>query len=385
MAVVVDLSAEERMRHLAGEEAAVVSGLLENAPVGFAFVDRDLRFVRVNRELAAMNGASVEEHEGVPVFDLLPNLRESAEPVLRGVLDTGVPVRDIEIVGTTPADPAREHTWVESFFPLRAANGPIVGVAAIARDETEVRALQDELARTSSTRQSALEQLQTSLLPERLPKIPGYEVAARYLAASGVVGLGGDWYDLIRTDGQFVATVGDVVGHGIDAIGLMAQSSGATRAYASEGHDPAQILDQLNTLLCRTGMEGFATAVLLRLDPASGEVAYASAGHPHPLLCDAQGRVAVLDRAQGRLLGYAPGADYTCARVVLEPGATMVLYTDGLVERRGEAISEGTARLADALAAARDDTLDRVADGIIRRCLTGRLTDDACLLAIRRL
>ena len=201
----------------------------------------------------------------------------------------------------------------------------------------------------------------------------------------GVVGLGGDWYDLIRTDGQFVATVGDVVGHGIDAIGLMAQSSGATRAYASEGHDPAQILDQLNTLLCRTGMEGFATAVLLRLDPASGEVAYASAGHPHPLLCDAQGRVAVLDRAQGRLLGYAPGADYTCARVVLEPGATMVLYTDGLVERRGEAIGEGTARLADALAAARDDTLDRVADGIIRRCLTGRLTDDACLLAIRRL
>ncbi len=332
-----------------------------------------------------MNGATVEEHEGKHVFDLLPDLRGAAEPVLRRVLETGEPVRDVEIVGTTPADPGREHTWVESFFPLRWANGPIVGVAAIARDETEVRALQDELARTSSTQQSALEQLQTSLLPERLPQVAGYQVAARYLPASGVVGLGGDWYDLIETDGHVVATVGDVVGHGIDAIGLMAQSSGATRAYASEGHDPAQVLRQLNTLLCRVGMEGFATAVLLRLDPGSGEVVYASAGHPHPLLCDASGQVTVLGNAQGRLLGYAPDVDYPCATVVLEPGATVVLFTDGLVERRGESISEGIARLAEALAEAPDDALDGVADRIIGHCLTGQLTDDACLLAIRRI
>lgn len=385
VAVVVDLSTEERLRHLAGEEARIVSGLLENAPVGFAFIDRDLRFVRVNRELAAMNGASVEEHEGQQVFDLLPDLRESAEPILRGVLETGAPVRDVEIVGTTPADPGREHTWVESFFPLRSANGPIVGVAAIARDETGVRALQDELARTSSTQQSALEQLQTSLLPERLPRVAGYDVAARYLPASGVVGLGGDWYDLIATDGHVVAAVGDVVGHGIDAIGLMAQASGATRAYASEGHDPAQMLRHLNALLCRAGMEGFATAVLFRLDPASGEVVYASAGHPHPLLCDAAGRVTVLGNAQGRLLGYGPDAEYPCASAVLEPGSTVVLFTDGLVERRGESISDGVARLAEALAEAPDDPLDRVADRIIRQCLTDRLTDDACLLAIRRL
>ncbi len=385
VAVVVDLSTDERLRHMAGEEAAIVSSLLENAPVGFAFIDRELRFVRVNREIAAMNGHSVQAHEGVPVFDLLPDLRETAEPVLRGVLETGEPLRDVEIVGTTPADPGHVHTWVESFFPLRTANGPIVGVAAIARDETEVRALQEELARTSSTQQSALEQLQTSLLPARLPEVPGYRVAARYLPAAGVVGLGGDWYDLVETDGRLVAIVGDVVGHGIEAIGLMAQSSGATRAYASEGHDPGQVLDQLNTLLCRTGMEGFATAVLLRLDPATGEVAYSSAGHPHPLLCDAAGEVSVLDRAQGRLLGYAPGADYSCARVVLEPGATLVLFTDGLVERRGEAISEGTARVAAALAASPDDPVDEVADRVIRQCLSGRLADDACLLAIRRL
>lgn len=386
VAVVVDVSSEERLRHLARRDAAIVSGLLEHAPVGFAFINPELQFVRVNREIAAMNGASVEAHEGAAVFDLLPDLRESAEPILRGVLETGVPVRDVEIVGTTPADPGHVHTWVESFFPLRSGNGPIVGVAAIARDETEIRALQAEVARTSRSQQWALEQLQTSLLPERLPAVPGYSVAARYLPAAGAVGLGGDWYDVVDTDaGTVVATVGDVVGHGIEALGLMAQASAGSRAYTSEGHPPHTVLGHLNTLLSRSSFEGIASAVIVALDPATGEAEYARAGHPYPLLADAAGHVRVLDDADGRLLGVVPDGAYRSFRTALHPGDTLLLYTDGLVERRTEPMGTGIARLAEALGAAAQKDVETLLDGLVTACLDGqRRDDDVCIVAVRR-
>jgi len=116
ISVVVDLSRDERLRQLADAEAAIVSTLLEDAPIGFALIDRELRFVRINRELAAMNGRTPAEHEGRPVFDVVPGIQESAQQLLEGVLATGEPVRDVEIVGTTAADPGVEHTWLESFF-----------------------------------------------------------------------------------------------------------------------------------------------------------------------------------------------------------------------------------------------------------------------------
>lgn len=384
--VVVDLSAEERFRHLASQDAAIVSALLEEAPVGFSFISPDLRFVRVNREVAAMNGHSVQAHEGAGVFDLLPDLRSSAEPILRGVLETGAPVRDVEIVGTTPADPGRVHTWVESFFPVRSGDGPIVGVAAIVRDETKLRALQDELARTSRSQQWALEELQTTLLPERLVEVPGYALAARYLPASGDVGLGGDWFDVIDTEaGTVVATVGDVVGHGIEALGLMAQASAASRAYTSEGHRPGQALAQLNRLLCRSHLDGLASAVIVSLDVATGAVEYARAGHPYPLLGRADGTASILTGARGRLLGIVPDGSYDAASVVLEPGSTLLLYTDGLVERRTESMGAGIDRLAGLLAAGAGADLETLLDQVVEACLEGqRRDDDVCVVAIRR-
>ena len=387
VAVVVDLSAEEQFRHLASQDAAIVSGLLEQAPVGFAFISPDLRFVRVNREIAAMNGHPVEAHVGAHVFELLPDIRESAEPILRRVLETGVAVRDVEIVGTTPADPDHVHTWVESFFPIRSGDGPIVGVAAIARDETHVRALQAELARTARSQQWALEELQSSLLPERLMHVDGYEIAARYLPASGDVGLGGDWFDVLDAGaGAVVLTVGDVVGHGIEALGLMAQASAASRAYTSEGHPPGQTLAQLNSLLCRSHLEGVASAVIVSVDVATGEAQYARAGHPYPLLAAADGTVTVLDGAHGHLLGIVPGGAYEQVRASLAPGSTLLLYTDGLVERRTEAMGEGIDRLAAALAEHADAKLEALLDQVVGVCLDGqRRDDDVCVVAIRRL
>lgn len=172
-----------------------------------------------------MNGFSVAAHEGRAVFDLLPDLREMAEPLLRQVLEAGEPLRDVEIVGTTPADPGRVHTWLESFFPVRAPQGPTIGVAAVARDVTAVRHLKQELNVTLARQRQVLQELQTSVLPE-LPEVPGTDLAARYLGASREVQLGGDWFDVVPApDGCLVLAIGDVVGHGPAADGLVNQHS----------------------------------------------------------------------------------------------------------------------------------------------------------------
>lgn len=385
VAVVVDLSGDERLKHLAWSEAAIVSTLLEDAPIGFAFIGPDLRFVRVNRELAAMNGFTVAEHDGAGVFDLLPELREAAEPLLRSVLDGGEPLRDAEIVGTTPAEPGVTHTWLESFFPVRTAHGPVLGVAAIARDVTRVRNLQEELAATSLRLSRALHEMQETLQPAVLPGAEGYSVAFRHLPADAEVGLGGDWYDVVRTaEGHLVASIGDVVGHGVEAIGDMARASSALRAYISEGHAPDRALGHLDRLLGATG-PSMATAAVMSVDPDSGEVCFARAGHPYPLVVKTDGSVRTLTDASGPMLGALRGATFTTAELVLEPGDTVVLHTDGLVERRGESPAASAGRLARALADGADRDLEELADLVLDRCLLpGLRRDDACLLLVRR-
>ncbi len=387
VSVVIDLSREERLRQLVQSEGAIVSTLLEDAPIGFALIDPELRFVRINREMAAMNGFSVADHEGTPVFDLLPGIRESAEPLLRRVLDTGEPLRDVEVVGHTPADPGVIRTWLESFFPVHVPHGPAVGVAAIARDVTELMALQRRLADTMDRQRQALQQLQTSLLPP-LPAVDGVQLAARYLAASDEVRLGGDWFDVLHApDGRLVLSVGDVVGHGVTAVGLMARASAAMRAYISDGHPPAQVLTRLNRLLHDPYSAGMASAVVLFMDLSTGEVEYASAGHPYALLSAPDTGVAVLDGAQGPMLGGRSDARYATGRTTVAPGATLLLYTDGLVERRGENLDDGLARLVGCLTD--EPALPGAAAGLVQRavdvCLGGQdLDDDVCVLALTR-
>jgi len=388
VAVVMDLSVDERLAHLALSEAAIVSTLLEDAPVGFALIDPDLRFVRVNSELAAMNGYSVAEHEGSMVFDLLPDIRETAEVLLRRVLETGEPLRDAEIVGSTPAEPGVEHVWLESFFPIRAPHGSVLGVAAIARDETRVRRLQRELAETSARQGQALEQFQHSLLPAVLPSPAGYTVAARYLPASVDVGMGGDWFDALLTDaGQLVLAVGDVVGHGVGAVGLMARAAAGMRAYVCEGHEPAQVLDHLDALLGQPDVDGLATAALAQIDPATGRLRYARAGHPYPLVVSPDGSVTVLDEGAGHMLGLRAGLRaHEQVDLLLEPGAMLVMYTDGLVERRAEPLASGIDRLTAALVDAAGTTdLELALEAVLEQCLDGYgRQDDICVLAVRR-
>ncbi len=385
VAVVIDLSREERLASLARSEAALVSTLLHDAPVGFALIDHDLRFVRINEELAAMNGPSVAEHEGRPVFDVVPDLRAGAEPLLRRVLDTGEPLRDVEIVGTTPADPGTTHTWLESFFPVRTQGGPSIGVAAIARDVTDVRRLERELQATLGRQRQVLQDLQTSLLPP-LPAVAGLDLAARYLGASRDVRLGGDWFDVFTApDGRLVLAIGDVVGHGPPAVGLMARLSGAMRAHVADRHGPAEVLGRLNRLLAGSLAPAMATATVLSLDLATGAVEYATAGHPPALLLTADGAVGPLDGVPGRALGADAGSRYRTGTATLGVGGTLLLYTDGLVERRDGTYDEGVDRVLAVLGAEGPRGAARLVQDVIDGSATAvERDDDVCVLAVVR-
>lgn len=386
IAVVIDLSRDEQLRRMAEADAAILSTLLEDAPFGFALLSNDLRFLRINHELAAMNGFSVAEHEGQHVFDLLPQLRESAEPLLRRVLETGESVREVELVGTTAADPGVEHVWRESFFPVRAPGRPPVGVAALARDETELRRLQREIEQLSDQRRLALEELQRGLLPTGVPTVEGFDVAARYMSASEEVRLGGDWYDVVAMrDGRLALSIGDAVGHGIAAIGLMSRASGAMQAYVSQQLDPDAMLRNLDQLMGDSAQEAVASALVGRLSQ-DGMLEYSTAGHPYALLRRADGSVGRLSDAQGPLLGARRHPRYRSRTAVLEPGGALVLYTDGLIERREESLSEGMARLADVIAAQPvGGTAEDLVSAVLEACLDDRAReDDVCVIAVLR-
>lgn len=386
IALVIDLSKDEQLRRMAEADAAILSTLLEDAPFGFALLSNDLRFLRINHELAAMNGFSVAEHEGRHVFDLLPQLRENAEPILRHVLETGEPVREVEIIGETVADPGVEHVWRESFFPVRAPGRPPVGIAALARDETELRRLQREIEQLSDQRRQALEELQRGLLPTGTPDLDGFDVAARYMSASEEVRLGGDWYDVVAMrDGRLALSIGDAVGHGIAAIGLMSRASGAMRAYVSQQLDPDAMLRNLDQLMAESATEAVASALVGRLSP-DGLLEYSTAGHPYALLRGPDGSVGRLTEAQGPLLGARRHPRYRSRTAVLEPGGALVLYTDGLIERRDESLSEGMARLAEVIAAQPvDGTAEDLVTAVVEACLDDReREDDVCVIVVLR-
>jgi serine phosphatase RsbU (regulator of sigma subunit) len=295
-------------------------------------------------------------------------------------------VRDVEIVGTTPADPGVEHTWLESFFPVRMPHGPVVGVAAIARDETRVHTLQRQLHSTLERQRGAIARVQESLMPGALPSVPGFDLAGTYQSAEDEVSLGGDWFDVVRApDGRLVVSVGDAVGHGLTGVGVMARASSAVRAYLCEGHGPARVLTLLNGLLGTPDSAGLASAVVVAVDTVTGELEYASAGHPYPLVRGTSGDVVALAAAQGPLLGAADRGAYHAATARLDGGATLLLYTDGLIERREESLEHGQRRLEGALSGSGTDSAG-IVRAALRACLGDReRSDDVCLLAVTRL
>jgi serine phosphatase RsbU (regulator of sigma subunit) len=229
--------------------------------------------------------------------------------------------------------------------------------------------------------------LQRHLLPDRLPAVPSMAMAARYRPAERAAQVGGDWYDAIVLPGGGVGlAIGDVVGHGVHAATLMGELRAALRAYAlTEPRSPGAALTLLNALCTQTHGEGMiATVLYMVIDPDGEHARFASAGHPPPLLRGAEG-ARLLEHRPLPPLGVARGASFESWDAELRPGETAVLYTDGLIERRGESLDVGFARLRGALEAGPVD-VEELCSHILARVPRGAgLQDDAALLAVRLL
>jgi GAF domain-containing protein/anti-sigma regulatory factor (Ser/Thr protein kinase) len=225
------------------------------------------------------------------------------------------------------------------------------------------------------------EALQRRLLPAGSPRPHGLEVSSRYLPAAGG-SLGGDWYDVFTLWGGAIAlVVGDVVGHGIEAAAIMAQLRTALRAYAVEGHDPAAVVDRVNSLMWQLGPAPMTTLVYIVLDPAEGSMQMVNAGHPPPLVISPSGDAAYLPGTGGVALGVTRERPYRADAHSLTDGATVFLYTDGLVERRGESIDVGLERLR-AVAQGFDD-VDALCAAVVEHIVPEPRLDDVAFIAGR--
>jgi anti-sigma regulatory factor (Ser/Thr protein kinase)/putative methionine-R-sulfoxide reductase with GAF domain len=223
--------------------------------------------------------------------------------------------------------------------------------------------------------------LQRSLLPDRLPNLVGIDSATRYLPARDEVG--GDWYDVIELPGGHVGlAIGDVAGHGLRAAALMGQLRAALRAYALDGNAPADTLKRLDRMLQTISGRGMATAGYAVVDPASGTLRYASAGHPPPIVVRAGRDAHLLEVKAAPPLGSLPFASFHETQERLAPGDTILLYTDGLIERRREPLTAGLERLR-ALAAT-PATAEQLCQRVVEQLLPpGGGDDDIAVVALR--
>jgi serine/threonine-protein kinase RsbW len=243
-------------------------------------------------------------------------------------------------------------------------------VAKAQRYETEVRTSHE---------------LQASLLPPPPPAVPGLAIAVRYLAATHGVDVGGDFYDVLTLpEGPVALAVGDVVGHDLTAAATMGQLTSVYRALLVDRPSPSALIDRLQASWSLLGLQRMATALFASLDPATGQLRVASAGHLPPLLLT-DGHADVLPVRPSRLLGAPPAPAPALEWAGVVPvGATLLLFTDGLVESRSADLDEGLAALLSVCAEMQTADPDELCDRLLAELTGEHRADDIALLAITR-
>lgn len=269
-----------------------------------------------------------------------------------------------------------------------AIGGALITILAALLSERLVRRrdsaerLTGEIGRLYVEQRSVAETLQHAILPQRLPAVPGMQIAVRYLPGAGGPDVGGDWYDVVPLDdGRFVFVVGDVSGRGLRAAAMMASLHYASRAYALEGHPPTVILDQLTRIMDLAKDGHFATVLCGLVDVGTHKVTLANAGHLPPLVCG-DGRASLVPAKPGAPIGIPGPAPFEPATVTTAAGDTLIAYTDGLVERRGETLDVGMKRLQDVVT--RDNSsLEDLLSSIVTELTGDSPTDDIALIGLR--
>ncbi|MER7564985.1 SpoIIE family protein phosphatase [Streptomyces sp. NPDC097941] len=389
-----------------------------------ALLTPDLVYADVNEEFLRTTGRRREQVVGHYLFDVFPdNPNEPASTgmrnlatSLRRVLETGE--RDSMALQRYDVEaPGRPGAWEERYWSpcnapvldtdgkvrllvhrveevtelIRARGGPSTGQNRVLEAElyTRARELQDvndRLRQAHARDREVALALQDAMLPTGRQTLH-HRAAVRYRPAVGALHVCGDWYDLVDLVGghRVGVSVGDVVGHGLAAAGVMGQLRSALSAASRVAAGPGQALDVLGRYAHVVDGAESATAVTTFIDLDHRTITYSSAGHPPPMLVHPDGRVECLDRATDPPLDARPDPmPRPQAATSFTSGATLALYTDGLVERRREDIDTGLARLADSLARHREDDPETLADAVLLELLPpGGATDDTALVIVR--
>jgi PAS domain S-box-containing protein len=278
-----------------------------------------------------------------------------------------------------------EYRWIDDRGVPRYVAGEFVGYVGAAIDIHDRKTMEARLLEVYQREHTIAETLQRSLLPERLPPIEGVAMAARYLPGAGGAAIGGDWYDVLeRPDGRVALVVGDVAGHGLRAAASMGQLRNAFRAYGMVEASPAEVVARINRLVMSGVEQVMATVLYLVLDRETGEVSFSAAGHPPPLVIASDGS-RFLEGGRSVPIGAADLAVFRESTAILPPGASLLLYTDGLVERRDTPLNERLEHLAKVAGVAGDDLnglCERILKGVLGEAEPG---DDVALLAVRPL
>jgi len=265
---------------------------------------------------------------------------------------------------------------VGSLTPRRFS-GEDTGLLQLAADRAAA-AVQSIAARTDRVAAAAL---QRSLVPSALPVVPGAELAARYIPGRG--GVGGDWYDVFTLpSGELCVVIGDVAGSGLPAAVIMGRMRSALRSYALETRDPAEVLDRLDRKMQHFEPDAMATVLYAVIDPGLELMRVSLAGHFPPITAQPGREAELVDAEPGLVIGAAVGVRRSVATVPVPPGTLLCFYTDGLVERVGEVIDDGLARLCQAVTAGPPE----LACSAVMRALVGNepARDDIALLMLRR-
>ncbi|MFJ4521862.1 SpoIIE family protein phosphatase [Streptomyces sp. NPDC088810] len=326
--------------------------------------------------------------QGVPLHARLPGTE---------TLTSGAPLfieSQRDLVRGYPGIPTGQvSSW--AYLPLIASGRP-VGTCVLGFDDPHHFTEKDrglltalagliaqalERARLYDSEFAVAHGLQQTLLPHRLPKVPGIRTVARYLPATSGMDIGGDWYDVIPTGDGVCLVIGDVEGHSIAAAATMAQLRSAVRAFVAVGHAPGDVMAGVNRTLIELDSDLLASCCYLYLQPHRDHAYGVTAGHPAPLLRLPDGTTTALDLNIGPVLGVDHESTYIPTRIAFPPGSVLALYTDGLVEKPGADIGMAIDRLRVSLAHARADSLDELADRLLHHARgSSYRADDIALL-----
>ncbi|MCM3297713.1 PP2C family protein-serine/threonine phosphatase [Streptomyces pseudogriseolus] len=389
-----------------------------------ALLTPDLVFADVNEAYVRGTGRPRESLIGRYVFDVFPesvnapdaknshHLRASLLRVLASGERDAMPLQRYDIESPEHSGDWQEHYWspvncpvlgpdgrvrlilhrveeVTEFVRARSLGGDAAGRVLEAELYTRARELQElntRLREAHAREREVALVLQKAMLPATR-QMGHRRAAVRYRPAVGALNVCGDWYDLVDLVGghRIGVSVGDVVGHGLEAAGVMGQLRSALSATSRVADGPGQALNVLGRYANVVDGAESATVVTTFIDFDRHVITYSSAGHPPPVLLHHDGRVEFLDRATDPPLDARPEPrPRPEASVAFSPGATLVLYTDGLIERRREDIDVGLRRLADSLSHHRELDPESLADTVLRELLPpGGATDDTALVVVR--